>query len=183
MTYSYPLIKVAQHNRRRSGQKTQTQVRQINRHKKRKREIQGKSTKNLTTHDKRQILSHQTYDSRRQLVREGRAVGRAGALTMLRNGAEERSVKIPAGDVEVLLVAILVRPRHVLVGDTLAESHVPPLPRRLGKPVSVMLHNALLLQLQQYTTRLKKNSAAAVYINSKRETARQRAVSKRCIAG
>lgn len=73
--------------------------------------------------------------------------GWVGARTMLRDRAEERSVKVPAGNVEVLLVPVLVRPRHILVGDALAERHVSPLPRCLGKPVSVVLHDALLLQL------------------------------------
>lgn len=113
----------------------------------------------------RKNAHHQTYDSRRQLTRKGPA----GAHTMLRNRAEERSVKVPARNVEVLLMPILVRPRHVFVGNTLAETHVPPFPRGLSKPISVVLHNALLLQLI-----INDNIHVEQKINSTTANARER---------
>lgn len=69
------------------------------------------------------------------------------ARTVFLNGPNKGGVEVPRSDVQVLLVPLLVGPRHVLVRDALPERHVPPLPRGLRKPVAVMLHLTLLFEL------------------------------------
>lgn len=69
------------------------------------------------------------------------------ALAVLRNRTEECRVEVSAGDVDVFLVAVLIRPRHVLIRNALSKSHVPPFSGRLCKPIAVTLHLSFCLQL------------------------------------
>jgi len=75
------------------------------------------------------------------------AAAASACLTVFLDGADEGRVEVPGGDVQVLLMPLLIRPCHILVGDFLTEGHLCPLLGGLGEPIPVELHLTLLLQL------------------------------------